>query len=60
DAALLVDPYDVDAIAAGLARLVSDTALRADLTRRGVARAARFRWGDSARQLIKLYERLAI
>lgn len=60
DAALLVDPYDVDAIAAGLARLVSDTALRADLTRRGVARAARFRWDDSARQLIKLYERLAI
>ena len=59
-AALLVDPYDVAARAAGLGRLVSDTALRADRTRRGVARAARFRWDDSARQLIQLYERLAI
>lgn len=50
DAALLVDPYDVGAIAAGLRALDTDPARRADLSRRGQAQAARFsveRYGDA-------------
>lgn len=49
DDAILVDPLDVDAIAGGLARLLGDDALRADLARRGRARAAAYPWSATAR-----------
>jgi glycosyltransferase involved in cell wall biosynthesis len=50
-AALMVDPRDTDALAAALARLLDDTSLRADLTRKGLKQAAKFSWEASARQL---------
>lgn len=49
DAAVLVDPGDVDAIAAALSELVADDDLRAVLSAAGVARAARFTWEATAR-----------
>ena len=42
DAAVLVDPHDVDAIAAGLGRLLVDDDLRSRCTSRGRARAAAY------------------
>jgi glycosyltransferase involved in cell wall biosynthesis len=42
DAALLVDPHDVDAIASGIRTLDHDDALCADLARRGQIRAEMF------------------
>jgi glycosyltransferase involved in cell wall biosynthesis len=48
DAALLVDPEDTGAIAAGLMRLLEDANLRADLQGRGLAQAERFTWGRCA------------
>jgi glycosyltransferase involved in cell wall biosynthesis len=48
-AGLLVDPEDVMAIAAAIARLLDDEALRADLRDRGLARSRLFTWGESAR-----------
>jgi glycosyltransferase involved in cell wall biosynthesis len=42
DAALLVDPYDVSAIAAGISALDSDAALRRRMEAAGPAAAARF------------------
>jgi glycosyltransferase involved in cell wall biosynthesis len=48
DAALLVDPNDTGAIAAGLARLVCDDGLRAELRARGLVRAAQFTWSRCA------------
>lgn len=50
DAALAVDPYDVDAISDGLIRLVGDTDFRAVLRRRGFERAKRFSWRSTAEQ----------
>jgi glycosyltransferase involved in cell wall biosynthesis len=44
DAALLVDPYDVDAIAAAMTRLAEDSALATELRGKGRARAAHFTW----------------
>src|SRR6202043_1690714 len=44
DAALLVDPRDVDSIAQGLLRLAYDDALQRDLARRGLERARQFTW----------------
>jgi glycosyltransferase involved in cell wall biosynthesis len=42
DAAVLVDPLDVEAIADGLVRLVESPELRAELVERGLTRCARF------------------
>jgi alpha-1,3-rhamnosyl/mannosyltransferase len=57
DAAVLVDPYDVDALAAGMTRLWEDDGLRADLRQRGLAQAARFSWERTARLTLAAYER---
>ena len=55
DAGLLVDPYDVDDISAGMDRLLRDTALRARLIERGRRRAARFSIDRGARAVHALY-----
>lgn len=44
DAAALVDPFDVEAIAATIEQVLSDTALRDRLAAAGPQRAARFTW----------------
>src|SRR5690606_11692226 len=56
DAALLVDPRNVDSIADGVRSLLTDARLRADLVERGLARARHFTWDSSARQTIRLFE----
>lgn len=52
DAALLVDPHDVDAIAAAMERLLTDDALRAELIRRGHENVKRFSWEKCARETL--------
>ena len=47
DAALTVDPYNVDEIADGMKRVLVDRALRERLTRDGHARAAQFSWKEA-------------
>ncbi len=49
--ALLADPFDAPAIAAALARLWADDALRARLVAQGRANQARFSWARSAEVL---------
>jgi glycosyltransferase involved in cell wall biosynthesis len=49
EAAVMVDPADVHAIAKGLSELVGDGDLRAVLSAAGVARASRFTWEATAR-----------
>lgn len=49
DAAVLVDPDDVDAIAGGLDRILEDEGLREELKTAGTARLASFTWERSAR-----------
>ena len=58
DAALLVNPLDVDDLTAALQRLISDEALRATLRERGLARAATFTWERAARQLLGIYTQM--
>jgi glycosyltransferase involved in cell wall biosynthesis len=50
DAARLVDPEDADAIAGALGALLVDEAGRERLRAAGVARAAGFRWEETARR----------
>jgi glycosyltransferase involved in cell wall biosynthesis len=56
DAALLVDPFDVDGIADLMARALRDRELAMDLVERGLAQASRFTWERSARQLLAAIE----
>jgi glycosyltransferase involved in cell wall biosynthesis len=51
-AALLVDPDDVDGLAAAMERVSLDHGLAADLRRRGLDRAADFSWSRSAQTLL--------
>jgi alpha-1,3-rhamnosyl/mannosyltransferase len=59
DAALLVDPRDTAAIAAGLERLLRDAGLRERLRVAGRARAAAFSWERTARETHALLAQLA-
>jgi glycosyltransferase involved in cell wall biosynthesis len=56
DAALLHPPTDHEALADALRRLLEDETLRADLRRRGLARAAGFTWEEAARKTLAVYE----
>ena len=58
DAAWLVPPTEVEALAAALEEALTDEAARADMIRRGRARAAQFNWASSAQQLLELYRKL--
>jgi glycosyltransferase involved in cell wall biosynthesis len=53
--ALHVPPGDAAALAAALGALIADRALRADLSRRALARAARFDWDEPARVVRQRY-----
>jgi glycosyltransferase involved in cell wall biosynthesis len=59
DAAVLVDPYDAQAIADGIYRVLTDETLRHDLRKRGVARAGQFSWEQSVRRVHKIYMQVA-
>lgn len=55
DAAILVDPTDVDAIAGGLQRLIRSDELRAALRERGFRQAAQFSWQRCAEATVAAY-----
>ena len=59
DAGLLVDPHDVNAIAAALDRVLGDADLRLDLKQRGLDRAAQFSWARTAQQTLDVYQSIA-
>ena len=59
DAALLVDPHDVEGLASAMAKVSFDEALVQELRRRGLSRAADFSWRDSARTLLAEIRRAA-
>jgi len=59
EAAVLVDPLDVDAIVAGLSSLLFDDTLRRRLSELGPARARTFDWASCAAATLVAYEALA-
>ncbi len=58
DAALLVDPHDIHAIAEGLQRLLEDEQIRADLRQRGYKQAQRYTWEHAATRMLAIYQQL--
>lgn len=55
DAAVLVDPLEVDDLARGIRRLWDDEGLRAKLRSLGLARARAFTWEATARGTLDAY-----
>jgi glycosyltransferase involved in cell wall biosynthesis len=58
DAALLVDPYSVDEIAAAMRRVLCDPDVAAELCAKGLQRAKQFSWERTARETIAVYEKV--
>ena len=58
-AAVLVDPYDVESIADGIARVLSNPALREELRVKGIARALEFSWERSVSRTREIYQEVA-
>jgi glycosyltransferase involved in cell wall biosynthesis len=56
DAAVLADPYDIQAWADAMTRVLDDFALRDDLRRRAAARVKIYSWEQSARDLLRVYQ----
>lgn len=59
DAALLVDPYDPNAIADGMYEVLTNQAVRQRLKEMGLARARQFSWEASARRVRDIYREAA-
>lgn len=54
DAGLMVDPFDIDAIADGIRRLLEHDELRSELRVKGLYRASQFSWDRAARETLKV------
>jgi glycosyltransferase involved in cell wall biosynthesis len=57
--ARIVDPLDVGGMAAALVAVLTDDAVRADLSRRGAAYAQTRTWADTARAHVRLWRSMA-
>src|SRR5688572_21730711 len=58
DAAVLVDPYDIDSIVDGLRRILGNPALADDLRRRGLERSREFSWERSVEKTRQVYQKV--
>ncbi len=58
DAAVLVPVGDPDALAQAMLSCLSNPARLADMSRRGLAQAARFSWAETARLTLNVYRQL--
>jgi len=56
DAAYYVDPYNVESIAEGIYRVLTDEVLRSNLIEKGLERAKLFSWEKSAKEHLKVFE----
>ena len=55
---MYVDPNDIQSIAAGMQRVLSDETLRSDLIERGLRRAKNFTWEKTARETLKVFDEI--
>ena len=56
EAAILVDPYEIEAIAHGLWEIATEPELRSGLIERGFNRLKQFSWEKAAKEALEVYE----
>ena len=59
DAALYVDPYNVDDIAKNVALIMQNAALRESLIKKGYEQVKKFRWEKTARETLTVLEEVS-
>ena len=59
DAALTVDPFNVEAIASAMKSVIDNPALREGLSVKGQTRAQAFDWRETARKTLAIYQEVA-
>jgi glycosyltransferase involved in cell wall biosynthesis len=59
DAALLVNPLDIEEIAVAMQRLLTDDDLHVELSEKGLQRARTFSWERAARRTLDVYRKVA-
>ncbi len=55
DAAVMVDPLDVEGLAEAMRQVLTDSDLREDLRAKGLERASQFTWERTARETVAVY-----
>ena len=58
DAGIMVDPYNVEELAEAILRVLRDPDLRREMSAKGLEQAKKFSWKETARQTLKVYERV--
>jgi len=58
DAAVLVDPMDVEGLSKAMQRVLSDHILSDDLRKRGPVRASQFTWDRTACEMVAVYKKV--
>jgi glycosyltransferase involved in cell wall biosynthesis len=59
DAAILINPYDIDQMASAMINILEDEELKGRLAKKGMQRAAMFSWEKMARETLEAYSGLA-
>ena len=58
DAAYLLDPYDIPALAKGIEKVLTDESFANELIRKGLAHAAQFTWERSAQAHLEVFNKV--
>ena len=58
DGGLMVDPFDEGAIGEAILKIFLDSKLREELREKGIRRANLFEWKETARQTLRVYEKV--
>jgi len=59
EAGVMVDPYDPDAFAKAMAKVLSSESLRAEMRTRGLSQASKFSWDKMASETLEIYREVA-
>ena len=60
DAAVLIDPVDVEQIANGIYSVLSDSVLKEGLKSKGLKRASQFSWGKTAKETLEVFKMIQL
>ena len=58
DAALMIDPHDIDGLTVAMWRVLTEKELREDLICKGLKRAKQFSWDKAAKQTLEVYRKV--
>ena len=58
DAALYINPYDINSLTNGMRKLISNSNLRSNLIGKGTSRAELFRWKNTAGKYLEVFRNI--